>query len=145
MESLIIFELIGGILIILLLIIAWPQRQIRAVPRAHQITNVKLNPCYSLNKLKHLNINGLLPENENVCYETFIYDILFSAAGDVYLKREFMKRYTCWEHFSPTGESLGLVKKGKTTKLVRTDQLGYAQNYFFELDEQNRLILIVEL
>ena len=80
-------------------------------------TEVTLPSCYSVNGMYNILIHGLLPEKENVFYETYFYWLRFSPDGHVFIRRQFNGKNICWERFDQEGKSLGLVKKAEVQRM----------------------------
>ena len=81
-----------------------------------------LPPCYSVNNMNTLLVNGLLLEKENVLYEDYFFWLRFSPEGEIFVRREWLG-HICWEKFNSNGESLGLVKKAEIQKLEEAGEI----------------------
>ena len=86
-------------------------------------TEILLPTCYTVNSMCNILIHGLLPEKENVEYESYFFWLFFSLDGDVYIRRQFNGRNICWERFGQNGESLGLVKKAEIRRMEEAGEI----------------------
>lgn len=141
MQTLIIIIACIAIMVVAAALVLIGSLFIRPTPRnvSHKY-EVRLKPCYSLNRFGYLNINGRLPEVEDVSYDLKLNQLLFSPQGDVYIRRKFLNRSVAWEHFSPEGESLGLIKKAEIYQMVDQKQIGRAASCISEMEHVNLTI-----
>lgn len=98
-----------------------------------------LSPCYSLNGMNTLLVNGRLLEKENVLYEDYFFWLRFSPEGDIFVRREWLD-HICWERFGQNGESLGLVKKSEIRRMEEAGEILRA-NYIAK--QSNRIAAVV--
>ncbi len=91
---------------------------------------VTLSPRFSLNPKEHLLRDRILLMKEHLSYDDLLWHCLFSREGDVYIERTFQKKYICWEHFAPNGDSQEQLSWTTVHELLHKKQIGRPIRYF---------------